>query len=65
MTNFDSNSSTLLLTLTEAALHLRCTRRHLERYVASGDLVVVRLGRAVRVTQTDLQDFIERHRGAA
>jgi len=45
--------STLLLTLSEVATHLRCTRRSVERQVAQHRLHVVRFGRSVRVAAGD------------
>ena len=43
---------TLLLTLSEVATHLRCTRRSVERQVAHHALHVIRFGRSVRVERT-------------
>ncbi|MEO3937582.1 helix-turn-helix domain-containing protein [Dermatophilaceae bacterium Soc4.6] len=48
----------LLLTLTEVAAHLRCTRRSVERQVAGGHLHVVHVGRAVRVERRELDRYL-------
>jgi len=48
----------LLLTLTEVAAHLRCTRRSVERQVAGGHLHVVHIGRAVRVERRELDRYL-------
>lgn len=50
--------TSLLLTLTEVAAQLRCTRRSVERQIAQGHLHVVRIGRAVRVERTELERFL-------
>ncbi len=49
---------TLLLTLTEVAAHLRCTRRSVERQVAGGHLHVVHVGHAVRVERRELDRYL-------
>jgi len=54
---------TLLLTLTEVATHLRCTRRSVERQVAHHALHVIRFGRSVRVERSGR--FIARQRELA
>ena len=56
---------TLLLTLTEVATHLRCTRRSVERQVAHHALHVIRFGRSVRVERSELERFIARQRELA
>ena len=52
-----------LLTLTEAAERLHIGKTRLWEMTAKGDLPVVRLpgGRLIRVQESDLQRFIERH----
>jgi len=45
----EDTQPTLLLTLGEVALHLRFTRRSVEREVARHYMHVVRVGRSVRV----------------
>lgn len=49
---------TLLLTLTEVAAHLRCTRRSVERQVAYGHLHWAHIGRAVRVERRELDRYL-------
>ena len=52
--------STLLLTQLEAAAQLRISDRQVYHYTKIGLLRCVRLGRNVRWTMADLQDFISR-----
>jgi excisionase family DNA binding protein len=47
-----------LVTLNAAAAYMSCSRRHLERLVAAGQIPTVRLGRAVRVAVADLDGYI-------
>ena len=62
MEPFPPASSTLLLTLDEVAEQLRCTRRTIERLVATKALPSVKIGRAVRVATRDVEDYVERLR---
>jgi len=48
----------LLMTLTEVARELRCTRRNVERKVAEHTIPVVRFGGSVRVERRQLENFI-------
>lgn len=57
-------ADTLLLTLDEAARHLRCARRSVERHVARSTLRVVHLGRSVRVERRELERFVATMRDA-
>jgi excisionase family DNA binding protein len=52
-----------LLTLDEVSEKLQVSRRTVERHVAAGKLVVVKFERITRVRPSDLQKFIEEHRG--
>jgi excisionase family DNA binding protein len=54
----------LLLNLDEVAEQLRCTRRSVERQIASQTLHVIRIGRSVRVERRELETFIAAHREA-
>jgi excisionase family DNA binding protein len=47
------------MTLSDAAIYLSCSRRHVERLLARGELPRVKLGRAVRVAVSDLDQYIE------
>ena len=47
-----------LVTLRDAAIYLSCSRRHVERLLARGELPRVKLGRAVRVAVADLDEYI-------
>lgn len=52
-----------LLTLKEVAGRLRFHEGHVRRLVREKKLAVVRLGaKAIRVAESDLDDFIESHR---
>jgi excisionase family DNA binding protein len=51
-------TSRALVTLSNAAIYLSCSRRHVERLLARGELPRVRLGRAVRVSLMDLDRYI-------
>ncbi|MFV0462480.1 MAG: helix-turn-helix domain-containing protein [Nostocoides sp.] len=57
-------ADTLLLTLDEAARHLRCARRSVERQVARSSLRVVHLGRSVRIGRRELERFVATMRDA-
>ena len=46
----------------EAALYLRIAESTLRRWVKSGRLKSVRLGRCVRIARSDLDRFIEANR---
>jgi excisionase family DNA binding protein len=47
-----------LLTVDETAALLRVSPRHVRRLIASGELPVVRIGKAVRVRPEDLRQLI-------
>jgi len=44
----------------EAATYLRTTERHVERLVEQGAIGHSRVGRFVRFTESDLQDYLDR-----
>jgi excisionase family DNA binding protein len=52
----------VLMTLNETAAELRLGPTKLWQLTARGELPVVRLGRRVLVTRTDLDAYIEAHR---
>jgi excisionase family DNA binding protein len=51
--------SRALVTVGGAADYLSCSRRHVERLLARGELPRIRLGRAVRVSLVDLDRYVE------
>ncbi len=58
----DQDTSTLLM-LEEVAARLKVSRRSVDRYIKAGLLIVIRLSpRKQRVSQSDLDDFINRMR---
>lgn len=57
-----ASRDTLLLTLTEVAIELRCTRRSVERQIAQRKLRVIRIGRSVWVERSELERFLDRLR---
>jgi excisionase family DNA binding protein len=58
----DMPTSRALVTLSDAAIYLSCSRRHVERLLARGELPRISLGRAVRVSLVDLDRFIAAQR---
>ena len=50
-----------LLTVPDVAHHCLVAERTVRRWIASGDLAVVRFGRLVRVRPKDLDVFIRDH----
>jgi excisionase family DNA binding protein len=50
------------LTPQEVADLLKVTRRTVYRWIESGELPVIRFGSAYRITGSDLEVFIRRHR---
>ncbi len=50
-----------LITVREAAQRLTVSRRTVARLLASRELPHVRIGRAVRVREVDVAEFIRRH----
>jgi excisionase family DNA binding protein len=53
-----------LLSFDAAAQYMSCSRRHLDRVVASGELPVIRLGTARRFVVADLDRYIDSLRTA-
>jgi excisionase family DNA binding protein len=51
-----------LMTVNEVADYLRLSDRQLRRLIAAGDLPVHRLGRAIRISEADLNEFLDRNR---
>ena len=61
--DLDDQDTSTLLTLEQAATRLQVSRRSVERYIKAGLLTVIRLSpRKRRVSQSDLEDFIDRMR---
>jgi excisionase family DNA binding protein len=50
-------------TIAEVAERLDVSIRTVSRWIKSGDLVAHRFGNAVRIADSDLRDFLTRHRG--
>jgi excisionase family DNA binding protein len=61
MTRRDASSGglELLLTVEQVASYLQLSTRQIRRLIASGDLPVKRIGRAVRVPQRALQKLMD------
>ncbi len=52
-----------LLTFEQAGAQLKVSRKSIERFIKAGILPVIRLGpRTLRISQSDLDDFINRMR---
>ena len=60
--DFDVPTSRALVTISDAAAYLSCSRRHVERLLAQGGLPRVLLGRSVRIAFADLDRFIAAQR---
>ena len=54
-----------LLTLDQVADRLQVSRRTVERLVAAGRIRIVRIGRAIRVTERELEAYVAAQRGRA
>jgi len=50
--------SPVVLTVPETARLLRVSERHVRTLVARGDLPIIRLGRSVRVSNAELQQWL-------
>jgi excisionase family DNA binding protein len=48
------------LTLDEAALEVRLSTKTLQKYINSGELVVARVGRRIRISREELRRFMEK-----
>jgi excisionase family DNA binding protein len=55
-------ADTVLLTKKEAARELRLSERSVHSLLKSGDLPTIRLGGSVRISRSDLLQFIARRR---
>jgi excisionase family DNA binding protein len=55
-------TNTLLLTVPEAATHLRLSEREVRRLIAQDRLPVLRFGRQVRIAFDDLRAYVRRAR---
>jgi excisionase family DNA binding protein len=53
---------TRLLTIREAAERLALSARMVEKLIANGDIVPLRIGRSVRLADTEIEAFIEHKR---
>jgi excisionase family DNA binding protein len=51
-----------LRTIREAAERLKVSTRSIRRWIDLGEIPVFRLGRAVRISEEDLQAFLNRNR---
>ena len=58
----DSTPGKPLLTAEQVASRLQLSLRTVRRWIAAGDLPVLRLGRAVRISEADLELFLRRAR---
>jgi excisionase family DNA binding protein len=54
----------VLLTIVEVAAALRVSKSTVKRLIARGELPVVRFGRSVRISVSELEGFVARSRGA-
>ncbi|MBT3360864.1 MAG: helix-turn-helix domain-containing protein [Rhodospirillales bacterium] len=61
-----SNSTTrslpTLYTVTEAADHLKVSTKTVRRWIDAGSLSVHRLGRSIRISETDLNRLLSQNR---
>lgn len=57
-----SDSSPRLLSVAIVADRLDVSTKTIRRWIETGGLQIYRLGRCVRISEADLQDFIDRHR---
>lgn len=48
--------------ITETARLLKVSTKTVRRWIAKGDLTVHRFGRQIRITESDLVNFISQHR---
>jgi excisionase family DNA binding protein len=57
-----SENCRLAYSMREVARRLNCCERTVWKWINSGDLKCCRLGRNIRVLESDLSEFLERHR---
>ncbi|QIX28160.1 helix-turn-helix domain-containing protein [Nocardioides sp. JQ2195] len=60
MANPGEISEVKFLTIAEVAAMMRVSKMTVYRLVHSGDLAAVRVGRSFRVTEKDVNEYIER-----
>ena len=53
-----------ILTVPQTAEHLQVSEKTIRRWIKSGDLIAHRLGRQLRISESDLRDFIRMRREA-
>jgi excisionase family DNA binding protein len=58
----DYPSSPLAHTIPQAVKRSNCGRSKLYQAIRDGELAVIKLGRKTLIAETDLQDWLERHR---
>ena len=58
----DGNCDNRLLRIQEAAARLTVDVRTVWRMIAAHELAVVRMGHCTRIQESDIRDYIERHR---
>lgn len=63
MTEATAPTAAPLLDMQEAADQLRISLASIRRLIEKGDLRVARIGRLVRISQTELEAFVERSTG--
>lgn len=61
-THTSSKPASVFFTVREVAKSVRLSERQIRRLIADGDLVVHRIGRAIRVSASDLDEFLRRNR---
>jgi excisionase family DNA binding protein len=61
--NLGPQSKVQFVTVAAIAQRLNVSPRTVHRWIANGELVVHRIGRLVRVSETDLKAFLANHRG--
>ncbi len=60
--NIASSSIRPLLTIAQTAEHLQVSTKSVRRWIESGELVAHRIGRQLRISWSDLQDFVRMRR---
>jgi len=56
------HSLPVLFSIKQVAKHLDTSTRTIRRWIEAGDLVAHRIGRGLRISETDLQTFIKTRR---
>lgn len=57
-----STSTPRLLTVATVAERLQISEKTVRRWIDAGDLRSHRLGRCLRISEADLQEFVDQHR---